>query len=66
MKSWFHDSGIEMYSMHNKGNSVVAEIFMRTLQNKVYEHVTVVSKNVYNKLDETVDKYNNTTHIIKQ
>lgn len=55
-----------MYSMHNKGKSVVAEIFMRTLQNKIYEHVTVVSKNVYSKLDETVDKYNNTTHIIKQ
>ena len=41
-----------MYSMHNEGNSVVAESFMRTLKNKTYKYMTSVSKNVYiGKLD---------------
>ena len=52
-----------MYSPHNEGKSVVAEIFIRTLKNKVYKHMTTVDKNVYfNVLDDIVDKYNNTYH----
>ena len=31
----FYNFSIEMYSMHNEGNSVVAESFMRTLKNKI-------------------------------
>ena len=47
--------------MHNKGKFVIAARFIRTLKNKIYYHVTAVSKNVYiNKLDERVNKYNNT------
>ena len=34
MKSWLQDNDIEIYSTHNKGKSVVAEIFIRTLKNK--------------------------------
>ena len=52
-----------MYSTNNKGKSVVAERFIRTLKSKIYKHMTSVSKNVYiNKLDDIVDEYNNTYH----
>ena len=37
MKLWLEKNGIEMYSMHNAGKSVVAEIFIRTLKNKIYK-----------------------------
>ena len=36
-----------MYSTQNEVNSVVAERFIRTLKNKIYKHITAVSKNVY-------------------
>ena len=52
-----------MYSTHNEGKSVVAERFIRTLKNKIYKHMTSISKNVYiDKLDDIVDEYNNTYH----
>ena len=52
-----------MHSIHNKGKSVVAERFIRTLQNKIFKHMTAISKNVYfNVLDDIVNKYNNTVH----
>ena len=52
-----------MYSTHNEGKSVVAERFIRTLKNKIYKYMTSVSKNVYiDKLDDIVNKYNNTYH----
>ena len=50
-----------MYSTHNKGKSVVAGRFIRTLKKKIYKHMTSVLKNVYiDKLDDVVNKYNNT------
>ena len=52
-----------MYSTYNKGKSVVAERFIRTLKTKLYRHMTATSKNVYyNFLDDVVSKYNNTKH----
>ena len=36
-----------MYSTQNEVNSVVAGRFIRTLKNKIYKHITAVSKNVY-------------------
>ena len=52
-----------MYSKHNEGNSVIAEIFIRTLKNKIYKYVTSVSKKMHvDQLDDTVNKYNNTCH----
>ena len=45
-----------MYSIHDEGKSVVAGRFIRTLKNKVYKHVTAVSKNMYiDKLDDIVN-----------
>ena len=35
-----------MYSTYNEGKSVVAKKFIRTLKNKIYKHMTSVSKNV--------------------
>ena len=63
IKSWLEKNVIEMYSTHNEGKSVVAERFMRIFKNKIYKYMTSMSKNVYiNKLDDAVNKYNNTYH----
>ena len=52
-----------MYSTHNEGKSVVAEKFVRTLKNKIYKYMTSILTNVYiHKLDDIVNKYNNTYH----
>ena len=52
-----------MYSTHNEGESVVAERFITTIKNKIYKHMTSISKNVYSeKLDDIVNEYNNTYH----
>ena len=52
-----------MYSTHNEGRSVVAEKYIRTLETKTYKYMTSISKNVYiDKLDEIVNKYNNTDY----
>ena len=62
-KIWLRDNDIVMYSTHNEGKSVVAERFIRTLKGKIYKYMTSISKNVYiDKLDDIVDKYNNTYH----
>ena len=52
-----------MYSTFNEGKSVVAERFIRTLKNKIFKHMTAISKNVcFDVLDYIVNKYNNTVH----
>ena len=62
-KKWLKDNDIEMYSIHNEGKSVIAEWFIRTLKNKIFKHMTAISKNVYfDVLDDIVNKYNNTVH----
>ena len=54
---------IEMYSTHNEGKSVVDGRFIKTLKNKIYKYTTSISKNVsIDKLDDIVNKYNNTYH----
>ena len=52
-----------MYSTHNEAKSIVAKRVIRTLKNKIYNHKTSISKNVYiDKLDDIVNEYNNTYH----
>ena len=46
-KKWLEDNDIEMYHIYNQGKSVVVETFIKTLKNKIYKHMTAVSKNVY-------------------
>ena len=46
-----------MYLIHKEGRSVVAERFIRTLNTKIYEFMTSVSKNAYiDKLDDIVNE----------
>ena len=62
-KKWLKANDIVMYSTYNEGKSVVAERFIRTLKNKLYKHMTSISKkNLYDVLDDIVKKYNNTWH----
>ena len=39
-------NSIEMYSTCNERKSVVVERFIRTLKNKIFKHMTGISKNV--------------------
>ena len=62
-RKWLKDNNIEMYSTYNEGKSVVAERFIRTFKNKIYKHVTAISKKFYfDVLSDIVDKCNNTYH----
>ena len=62
-KKWLPSNNIIMYSTYNKGKSVIAERFIRTLKNKLYKHMTATGKNVYyNVLDDIVNEYNNNKH----
>ena len=52
-----------MYSTYNEGKAVVAERFIRTLKNKLFKHMSAISKNIYfDVLDDIVNRYNNTVH----
>ena len=63
MNSWLQKNGAQIYSMHNEGEPVVSERFIRTLKNKIYKYMTSVSTNVYiDKLEDIVHKYNNSYH----
>ena len=46
-KKWLKDNDIDMYSIHNKRKSVASERFIRTLKNKIFKHMTTISKYVY-------------------
>ena len=63
MKSCLQDNDIEMYSRHNGEKSVVPEMFIRTLKNKIYKYIISVEKYIYtDKLADVVNEYNNTYH----
>ena len=63
LKRFLRIIDIEMYSAYNEGKSVVAERFVRTSKNKIFKHMTALSKNVYFiVLNDIVEKYNNTVH----
>ena len=62
-KNFLKENNMEMYSTYNEGISVVPERVIKTLKNKIFKHMTAVSKNVYfDVLDDIVDNYNNTFH----
>ena len=62
-KDFLKINNIEMYSTFIEGKSVVAERFIRTLKNKIFKHMTAISKNVYfDGLNDIVNKYNNAIH----
>ena len=52
-----------MYLTYNEGKSVAVERFIRTLKNRIFKHMTSISKNVYfDVLDDIENKYNKTVH----
>ena len=62
-KDFLKINNIEMYSTYNEGKSVVAERFIKTLKNKIFKHMAIISKNVsIDVLDDIVNRYNNTVH----
>ena len=62
-KDFLKINNIEMYSTFNEGKSVVAERFIRTLKNKIFKHMTTISKNVYiDVLNDIANKYKNAVH----
>ena len=61
-KSWLKKCCRNAFT-HNEEKSVVAERFIRNLKKKIYKYMTSISKNIYiDKLDDIVNKYNNTDH----
>ena len=47
MKSFLQNNDIEMYPRDNEGKIVVGARFIRTLKNKIYKYMTLISKNAY-------------------
>ena len=67
MKSFLKNYGTEMYSTHK---SVITERFIKNYKIKIKSKnckcITLISKEVYiDKLDDIVNKYNNTNSTIK-
>ena len=53
-----------MYSIHNKGKSVVGERFIRTLKNKIYKYLKSILKYMYISALDDIDKYSNTYDVL--
>ena len=62
-KRFLKNNKIEMYSIYNEGKSIVAERFIKTLKNKIFKHMSAISKNVYFDVIDDI-KYNNKYNII--
>ena len=54
LKKWLKENNIKLYLTHNEGKRVIAERFIGTLKNKIYENITAVSKNDW--LDDIVNE----------
>ena len=60
IQKWLDDNNILIYSTHNKGKSVVAERFIRTLKGKIYRKMTGNDSQSYlGYLSKLLDEYNN-------
>ena len=51
-----------MYSIHNEGESVVAERYIRTLKKKVCKYMTSISKSMYIDILEDIEELDTTNH----
>ena len=45
-KDFLKINNIEINSTFNEGKSVVVERFIRTLKNRIFKHMTAISKNI--------------------
>ena len=60
IQKWLDDNNILIYSTHNKGKSVVAERFIRTLKGKIYRKITGNDSQSYlGYLNKLLDENNN-------
>ena len=46
-KKFFRDNNIEIYSTYNEEKFITTEGFIKILKNKIYKHMTAVSKKVF-------------------
>ena len=42
MKSWLQDNYKSMYLTNNEGKSIVAQRFIKTVNNKIYKYMTSI------------------------
>ena len=62
-KRFWKINNIVIYSTYNEEKAVVAERFIRTLKNKLFQHMIAVSKNVYfDVLDDIANNYKTTVY----
>ena len=62
-KRFLKINNVEMYSVNNEAKSVAAKRFIKMLKNKIFKHMTAISKNVcFDMLGSIVNKSNNTVH----
>ena len=62
-KRFLKINNAEMYSVNNEAKSVAAKRFIKMLKNKIFKHMTAISKNVcFDMLGSIVNKSNNTVH----
>ena len=54
IKSFLQNNDKKSYSTHNEGKSIIAEKSIKTLKNKMYKCMILISKNVY--IDQLDDK----------
>ena len=45
-KTFLKENNTEIYSTFNEGKSVAAEGFIKILKNRIFKHMTAVSKNI--------------------
>ena len=63
MQEGLDNNDILMYSTHNEGKSVIAEMFIKTLKSEIYKKVTANdSKSYLPYLNKLIDQYSNTYH----
>ena len=46
MQEWLDNIDILVYSTHNEGKSVIAEMFIKTLKSKIYKKVQLMMPNL--------------------
>ena len=46
MQEWLDNNDILMYAVHNEGNSVIAERFIKTLKSKIYKKSQLIIANL--------------------
>ena len=63
MQKWLGNTDISIYFRYNEGNSVITEMFIKTLKGKTCKRMTAnVIKSYLSYFNKLVDQYNNTYH----